>query len=354
LTPLAPKIGLPFKMNSSTYNLGIEGGGTRTTWAIVTNDGQIKAQGEAGPGNTLLLSDAALFNLFQTIQRHVEVHIDSIGGAFAGSHEHIEQARVQTILRQVWPRAKIVCVGEDVISVLYAAFGKSPGVIVIAGTGANVAGRISIQEPVVKAGGWGHIFADRGSAYDLARRGLEIAYDRYDETGSISLLGHEYLVATGAGNMEEMAAQILRNSSKKSMAMMARCVFDAAKKGDLHAHEVLNSATAALAKKTSMVITRLHLSTPQIALVGGLFNNQPEYINRFSDEVKRLFPNAKLFLLTVPGAVGSALWAASLACEAQESTPSQITKLMDKEETASGSLPETLSRNEKQTVLARA
>jgi len=65
---------------------------------------------------------------------------------------------------------------EDTRSVLAAAFGAGPGIVVIAGTGSNVAGQKSADGPVEKAGGWGHLFADRGSAYDLARRGLEQAF----------------------------------------------------------------------------------------------------------------------------------------------------------------------------------
>src|SRR5581483_7328735 len=103
-----------------------------------------------------------------------------------------------------WPQTRFVRVMEDTRSVLAAAFGEGPGIVVIAGTGSNIAGQKSANAPVEKAGGWGHLFSDRGSAYDLARRGLECAFNRYDEHKKISLLAQEYLTATGKTSLEEL------------------------------------------------------------------------------------------------------------------------------------------------------
>ena len=151
--------------------LGIEGGGTKTTWALLTRPGKLLAQGVAGPGNTLLLTDEALEKLFRAIylkSRKAGTRVEAIGGAFAGCQLPAEKIRVEKILRRVWPKARTVRVMEDTRSVLAAAFGEGPGIVVIAGTGSNVAGQKSANEPIEKAGGWGHLFSDEGSAYDIA------------------------------------------------------------------------------------------------------------------------------------------------------------------------------------------
>src|SRR5471032_2755210 len=182
--------------------LGIEGGGTKTTWALLTREGKVLAQGAAGPGNTLLLSDAALEKLFREIRRKAGASVGAIGGAFAGCQLAGEKTRVEKILRRVWPKAGVVRMMEDTRSVLAAAFGNRPGIVVIAGTGSNVAGQKSANEPIEKAGGWGHLFSDEGSAYDIARVGLELAYDHYDRDKKISGLAREYLAAAGVATME--------------------------------------------------------------------------------------------------------------------------------------------------------
>src|SRR5271170_6641038 len=70
--------------------LGIEGGGTKTTWALLARTGRVLARGEAGPGNTLLLDDAALEKLFRTIRRGAGSPVEAVGGAFAGCGEAAE------------------------------------------------------------------------------------------------------------------------------------------------------------------------------------------------------------------------------------------------------------------------
>jgi N-acetylmuramic acid 6-phosphate etherase len=286
--------------------LGIEGGGTKTTWALLTREGKVLAQGAAGPGNTLLLSDKALEKLFRAIRREAGARIEAIGGAFAGCQLPAEKTRVEIILRRVWPKAGVVRVMEDTRSVLAAAFGDGPGIVVIAGTGSNVAGQKSANDPIEKSGGWGHLFSDEGSAYDIARRGLQLAYDSYDATRKISLLAREFLTTAGKSSMEELVSFLLRDTSKTAIAQWARCVFSAAQKGDGDAKRVIDSAAGMLAGNFAVLAYRLKLAKPQVALTGGLFENQPGYAKVFQRELKREFPGATSFLLTVPGVFGAA------------------------------------------------
>jgi N-acetylmuramic acid 6-phosphate etherase len=286
--------------------LGIEGGGTKTTWALLTRKGKILAQGTVGPGNTLLLDDAALSRLLREIRRSAGTGAQAIGAAFAGCQQPVEQARVERALRAIWPRAGTVRVMEDTRSVLAAAFGEGPGIVVIAGTGSNVAGQASASTPIVKAGGWGHLFSDRGSAYDLARRGLEHVYDVYDQEGRLLPLAHEFLSASGKATLEAMVPALLKDTSKTAVAQYARCVFAAVEKGDSAAEEILHSATLALAQGAQAVARRLEISSPRVALTGGLFENQPRYVAAFQRGLQKVAPKATSFLLGIPGVLGAA------------------------------------------------
>ena len=91
-------------MKNPNLILGIEGGGTKTTWALLTPEGKIVTQGAAGPGNTLFLTDAALEKLFRGIRAKAGANVEAIGGAFAGCQSR-EKSRVEKILRRVWPKA---------------------------------------------------------------------------------------------------------------------------------------------------------------------------------------------------------------------------------------------------------
>jgi N-acetylmuramic acid 6-phosphate etherase len=286
--------------------LGIEGGGTKTTWALLTPEGKLLGQGVAGPGNTLLLKDAVLENLFRGIRAAAGTNVLAIGGAFAGCQLAEEKSRVEKVLRRVWPKAGTIRTMEDTRSVLAAAFGDGAGIVVIAGTGSNVAGQKSAISSIEKAGGWGHLFADRGSAYDLARCGLELAFNAYDKDRKISPLGREFLAATGKASMEEVVPHLLQDTSKTTVAQWAKCVFAAAEKGDRKAKELLDEAADALAKKVVFIAKRLKLDRPRVALTGGLFENQPGYVAGVQRALGKVFPQAESFLLTVPGVYGAA------------------------------------------------
>jgi len=285
--------------------LGIEGGGTKTTWALLTPDGKLLRQGAAGPANTVLLTDAALEKLLRGIRREAG-EVSAIGGAFAGCLLAAEKTRVEEILRRVWPKAAKVRAMEDTRSVLAAAFGDGPGIVVIAGTGSNVAGQTSGSSPIESAGGWGHLFGDRGSAYDVARRGLEAAYYTYDREKKPGVLAKEILAASGKATLEEATRHLLRDVSKTAVAQWARCAFIAAEKGDRDAKAVIDEAAAALAEKVGFIARRLKLKQPRVALVGGLFENQPRYIANFQRALARVLPKAESFLLTTPGTFGAA------------------------------------------------
>jgi N-acetylmuramic acid 6-phosphate etherase len=292
--------------SDATDVLGIEGGGTKTTWARVARDGSVRAQGEAGPGNTLLLDDAALGELFRAIAAAAGSDVAAVGGAFAGCAQLSEQKRVEKFLREVWPPAAAVRVMEDTRSILAAAFGDGPGIVVIAGTGSNVAGQKSLATPIEKAGGWGHLFADRGSAYDVARRGMEAVFALWDEERKIDVLGREFLAKAKLDSLEELVPFLLRDTSKTTVAGYAPCVFTAAQHGDRTACALLDEAAGELARRVSAVAKRLGVRPVRVVLTGGLFENQAEYRARFHKALKRVMPGAQVNLADVPGVLGAA------------------------------------------------
>jgi len=294
------------KSDLATAILGIEGGGTKTTWALLTPQGKLLLRGSAGPGNTLLLSDAALEKLFRTIRRETGPHVRAIGGAFAGCRLDAEKTRIEKIMLRVWPSAKTVRAMEDTRSVLAAGFGDGPGIVVIAGTGSNVAGQSSADAPIEATGGWGHLFGDRGSAYDLARRGMEAAYYAYDNNREPSPLAREFLAAAGKASMDELVPHLLQDTGKTAVAQWAKHIFAAAEKGDREARALIDDATAALAEKVNFIARRLKLKQPRVALVGGLFENQPGYIASFQRALAQVSPGAEAYLLTTPGIFGAA------------------------------------------------
>ncbi|NDE84738.1 MAG: N-acetylglucosamine kinase, partial [Verrucomicrobia bacterium] len=150
--------------------LGIEGGGTKTTWVLLGPGGRVMAQGQAGPGNVMLVGGEGLKKIFRQISRALPAQPGAIGGGFAGARGAAEFSLIRSALRFVWPKVAKVVVGQDVDSALAAAWGAGDGFLVIAGTGSNVVGKKNGKK--TGAGGHGHLLGDGGSGYDLARRAL--------------------------------------------------------------------------------------------------------------------------------------------------------------------------------------
>ncbi|WP_202213214.1 N-acetylmuramic acid 6-phosphate etherase [Methylacidimicrobium sp. AP8] len=284
--------------------LGIEGGGTKTTWAVLDSTGTVCARGTAGPGNVSLLPDEEIRKLLAGIRSAVGGGIEAIGAAFAGCHLPVQRQRLAGMLQALWPTALRIAVAEDTYSAFAGAFGSGDGIIVIAGTGSNVLGRRDGR--TLRVGGWGHILGDPGSGYDLAHTGLWRVYDAFDATGSVVPLGEAFLQRTGQNSLEELFVHLLRDPSKDRIAALAPCVLEKAAAGDPLAADIARSRAGLLAEQVRYVTQRLGYPEPRVALVGGLFEHSEAYVALFSGEVRSRVAVREIFVSRVPGAVGAA------------------------------------------------
>jgi N-acetylglucosamine kinase-like BadF-type ATPase len=287
--------------------LGIEGGGTKTTWAVVDGDERVLASGRASQGNLQVLGDEELMDLLREIACGVgDFRVVGIGAAFAGCHLEGERERLRQSLRSLFPYVERIVVGEDTHSALAGAHGDGDGICVIAGTGSNTFGRKG--DRFTKAGGWGHLFADLGSSYDTARRGLQAVYEEFDITSEVGVLGRKFLEASGQRNLQELVPWILERSSKMEVAALARCVLDAAREGDGMALDVLRVGAASLALRVGAVARRLGLEHYRVGLIGGMFEHNALYVDLFVEALREGVGEgwSDVFINPTPGEVGAA------------------------------------------------
>ncbi len=290
------------------FVLGIEGGGTRTTWALIDKNRRdvVIKQGEVGPGNVLLLTDKDLASIAGAIHDQAGVDektIEAIGATFAGVQRAQEKDRVRRALAKIWLQARIE-IAEDTRSALVAAHGADDGICVIAGTGSNVVAQQDGR--MQKAGGWGHLFSDHGSAYALARNGLEAVYAHYDETQQVTKLGQIFLRTAAQNTLEDLVGWMMARSSKVEVAALAPCVFEAAKAGDKIAKAVLQEGAEKLAQRVHFLAKRLKWKKPPVGLFGGLFVKSPEYAALVRHAVQRHLPGSPVLVVHAAGALAAA------------------------------------------------
>lgn len=287
--------------------LGIEGGGTKTTWILLDEKGKSLAGGALGPGNFFSVGLQGLRALFREISRALPQPPLAVGICLAGCTGEAIRGQVLSLAGAIFPRQASLSVGEDTESGFWAAHGSANGVLIIAGTGSNVVGRR--RGNLLKAGGWGFLLGDPGSAYDIAILALRQIYTTFDQSGLESPLASACLRHAGASSLPDLVPFIYEHAGKEYVASFAQVVFAEAEKGNSEAQKVLRAASSSLALTTQGVLKRLRLSREPIALTGGLFEKSPRYVRLFQNELKALQISNPVFVSQVPGAVGAARFA---------------------------------------------
>src|SRR5213595_489194 len=218
--------------------LGIEGGGTKTAWALV-DDGAIVESGKLPPSNLRLTPLDQMTKIFRVLPREV----DRIGVFLAGCATEEDRAALLKLARAVWPKANIVA-GSDRDSGMAACLRDRDGIAVNAGTGSSVTGRSGCR--IENAGGWGHILGDAGGAYFVSIRALRSILREYDLRSGEREFAGTVLRELGLNNFDELV-RWAQTADKTEVASLAPVVFRAADDGDNAAQEIINAGATVLA-----------------------------------------------------------------------------------------------------------
>jgi N-acetylmuramic acid 6-phosphate etherase len=300
--------------------LGIEGGGTKTEWALVDEQGRELRHGALAAANLRLISDEDLLRLLRVLPGEAT----HVGAFLAGCANAADRRRLEALVQAVWPAA-VVTVGGDRDSGFATAFGEGDGIAVIAGTGSAVTGRR--QGRYDKAGGWGHLLGDTGSGYQLAVAALRHVLSNYDLNRSSDRLTEGILRMLALNRLEDLVAWAA-NADKMSVAKLAPVVFQAAKEGHAEMLATVQNGARALAEYTRAVARRLEFEAPEVRLLGGLFEHHPEYAEFYTDYTGDLLPGAQVEVCTKSGALGAAWLAGRVTAEtATEPQPAELTEL---------------------------
>jgi N-acetylmuramic acid 6-phosphate etherase len=281
--------------------LGIEGGGTKTAWALVS-DGAIIESGKLPPSNLRLTPPDQIAKIFRVLPREV----DRVGVFLAGCATEEDRTTLLKLARAVWPKARIVP-GSDRDSGMAACLRDRDGIAVNAGTGSSVTGRSGRR--IEKAGGWGHILGDAGGAYFVSIRALRSILREYDLRRGEREFAAKILHALGLNNFDELVRWV-QTADKMEIASLAPVVFEAARKSDEAARQIIAAGVSALVDFTTAVSMRLQLEAPEVRLMGGLFENQKFYGVAFATALSEKIPGAKVALSDTPPEVGAAWLAA--------------------------------------------
>jgi N-acetylglucosamine kinase-like BadF-type ATPase len=210
----------------------------------------------------------------------------------------------------------LILVG-DVEIALDAAFFGGPGVLVMAGTGSNVAGR-SIAGDLTTAGGWGPALADQASGNRIGHQALRDIFLALDEDRTTTLLPAvlDLWQLPDLDSLIGYANQIPAPDFTRLAPLVVKC----AAEGDAVAQNVLHREAEELAHLARLVIERVRRAgnradnpawLPDLALTGSILEHVAPIREGIVDALLRDLPSLKILPGVVDPILG-ALWRARI------------------------------------------
>ncbi len=249
--------------------LGVDGGGTKTKAVAVDPRGRVVREVSLGSSYLPALGREGLERVLQEL---LEALPEPPRAAVLGLGGYGEVARWDEAYREVvasrFPGPFRLL--NDVELAWHAAFGGEEGVLVVAGTGSMAYGRGPLG--VGRAGGYGPLFGDEGSAYWIAVQALNRASRAEDgRAGPTALQGLPRVY--GKENLLELLAFLEEEPGglRARLAALAEEVDRLAQGGDQGAREVLERAAGELFLLARSLALRL--GTRRVAYWGSVFRS---------------------------------------------------------------------------------
>jgi N-acetylglucosamine kinase len=277
--------------------LGFDGGGTKTDCVLMDETGVTLARSRSGASNpTSFGVDASLASLSEAASDALvaagrsEKDVAYLVAGVSGAGEPSMRRALQTGLQPRFPNATILISSDLVLSL--GATGEIPSVVVIAGTGSAVLGRTAPLE-LARAGGFGPVIGDPGSAYDIGRRAVAMCFQKHLNSEAFPL---------GAKILESFQwkfNELFDQSRAQPGAVFARIfpvVASAAENDDVAARKLLANAARDLQELAREVIEKLKLRDANffLAKTGGVFDGSAFLNAQFDSLIRESAPNARI------------------------------------------------------------
>jgi len=234
---------------SSSYRIGVDGGGTKTKLLLINDSGAIIARHTASGCNPSVIGS----------EHARDILLDALTSLQAKSKiEDLKSKTSATLLCMAgspafWQETASSLIGygkiqtgTDALPVLELATGGNPGLVLHAGTGSFVALR-TLGGAIHYAGGLGWRIGDPGSAQDIGRRALGRALAELQGWTPTSGLGHALRETFKTDNPSAITAALHRApEANQQIGLFAANVSLLAQSGDVAARDIVLASTGEL------------------------------------------------------------------------------------------------------------
>jgi len=285
--------------------LAVDGGGTKTEFALILPDGTLLQRfvlEGANPNNTSLQHSFTV--LCQGIDRVLQSNIRLLGVYIgcAGMSSGNNAATITALLKKQYPGIALRC-QSDIYNLLACAKDPNNAIAAICGTGCAVFATANDQ--LYRAGGGGWKLDPVGSGYELGRRALLAALEHRDGTGQPTLLTQ--LVEQKLSSRVWDHIPDIYTWSPDQIADFAPLTIHAWEQGD----EVADRIVEENCRRIAHLICASSIKTPEAAEVllnGSIFSKCAPFRQRLKD----MLPD----YLAVTACPYPPVWGACLQCAA--------------------------------------
>jgi glucosamine kinase len=293
--------------------VGIDAGGSKTRAFAVDRDGAVVGRGAGGGANLLSSPDPAGSIAAALTESLGNAKPEAVVLSCSGGDRPADREKGRAILTQLVGPAVRIEVTHDAIAALYAGNPAGCGVVLISGTGSIAFGR-NDEGDERRAGGWGYLIGDEGSAVWLGLEGLRAAAHNADGRGAGTTITAHVLRELGVHSFMEVIPQLYgRPHPAPAILAAVRAVGRAAAEADAIAVSIVQRGAHALARAASVVAAELRLEDGPVYRAGGAFESLPSLERAVRGELLRMLPRATVEPVSEEPAMGAARLAMRLA-----------------------------------------
>ncbi|WP_422746967.1 N-acetylglucosamine kinase [Mycobacterium sp. WMMD1722] len=302
----------------ATY-LGVDGGGSKTAFALIDHAGQVLARATAPTSyyfnEGFDVVERVLAQGVSQICADAAIQPSDIDAAFFGIPGYGEASadipRLDAVPQQVLGHDRYSC-DNDMVCGWAGSLAGEDGINVISGTGSMTYGeRHGVGHRV---GGWGELFGDEGSAYWIAAQALN-AFSRMSDgrltKGPLHGLLKDRLELSGDLDVVSLVIDTWKGNRSK-IAALATTVCAAAKAGDESSTRILTHAVeelVTLIETTRILIGFTDQDAVPVSYSGGMFSDE-RFLAQFVTALEGCSAKYDLQTPRLDPAVGAALYAA--------------------------------------------
>jgi N-acetylglucosamine kinase-like BadF-type ATPase len=303
--------------------LGVDGGGTKTHFVLVGRGGNLVASCEGPTSYHLEIGIEGLRDVLADglagLFRQAGIDGGAIAYAFFGLPAHGEDGAVQVLLdampEPLLGHRRYRC-GNDMVCAWAGSLGGEDGINIVAGTGSIGYGERRGKS--ARAGGWGEVFGDEGSAYWIAVQGLNIFTRMSDGRQLRGPLHATFRASLDLSTDLDLCAKVMTAHDRGRIAAMSQLVTRAAHDGDVSAIRIFDEAARELAAIAEAVRRALEFEPDEpvpLSYSGGVFNAGALILGPLQRYLEGQAGTYRLQAAIVTPSGGAAIYAAKLSAQ---------------------------------------